>query len=224
MRALLLVIAVASTACLRQTEFKCMANVDCSTPGATCESSGYCSFADPNCESGRRYGDFSGPEAGQCVAGGSDVDAGVDARPDSPMGMGCPTNYMQLGLSAHRYRVISQTGTWPIQKAACAVDGANVYLAVPTDQQELSALVQTANAQRAWLGVDDQTTEGTYATTKAGTLAANDPMWDSANGEPNNAPFQGSGEGDCVVGVMSDAKLADDNCTRTYPAICECEP
>jgi hypothetical protein len=223
MRALLLVVVVSSAACLRPTEFKCMNDTDCSASGAVCESTGYCSFADPNCVGGRRYGDFSGSAAGTCV-GSIDIDAGVDARPDGPMGMGCPTNYMQFGLSAHRYRVIAATGTWPIQKAACPVDGANVYLAVPTDQQELSALVQAANAQRVWLGVDDQTTEGTYATTKGGTIADNDPMWDSANGEPNNTPFMGSGDGDCVLGVMSNAKIADENCTKTYPAICECEP
>ena len=85
-------------------------------------------------------------------------------------------------------------------------------------------MIQTASAQRVWLGVDDQTTEGTYATSTGGTIAANDPMWDTANNEPNNSPFQGSGEGDCAVGVMTVNKLADDNCTRTYAAICECEP
>jgi hypothetical protein len=34
----------------------------------------------------------------------------------------------------------------------------------------------------------------------------------------------GSGQGDCVTALSAGAKLADDNCTRTFAAICECEP
>lgn len=197
-----------------------MADEDCSATGAVCETNGYCSFVDTNCVGGRRYGDLSGAQAGMCV-GASGFDGGVDVRPDSA---GCPSGYSQLGLSAHRYRTISTLAAWPAQKAACAADGANVYLVVPTDQTELSALAATAGAARFWVGIDDQTTEGMYVTTRGGTLLANDPMWDQAAGEPNDAPSTGSGGADCVSGLMSNGKLSDDGCTKTFPAICECEP
>ena len=55
MRLLVLVIALASAACLQKTEFKCTNNIDCSEMGAVCEPDRYCSFLDGKCASGRRY-------------------------------------------------------------------------------------------------------------------------------------------------------------------------
>ncbi|MGE5183652.1 MAG: hypothetical protein ACM31C_16385 [Acidobacteriota bacterium] len=61
--------------------YSCTIDSDCGGGGA-CKM-GFCAFADPGCTaSGYRYGDYSGPQSGQCVAGGSGSDAGVDA-PDS---------------------------------------------------------------------------------------------------------------------------------------------
>ncbi len=49
--------------------FQCAQSSQCNVNGATgtCELSGYCSFDDPDCESGRRYGDFAGALSGFCV-------------------------------------------------------------------------------------------------------------------------------------------------------------
>jgi hypothetical protein len=216
--------ALWSSACLRQTEFKCSDNFDCGSTGAFCEADRYCSFTAPDCSSGRRYGDLSGPNAGKCVGAG-DLDAGVDGRPDSPPGLGCPSTYTQIGLSAHRYRVLATAATWATQKAACMMDGANVYLAVPTDQGELTGLAQTGAAALVWVGVDDQAVEGAYVTAKDGsTFPTLDMMWDLMAGEPDNTASSGGGQGDCVTVQMSNAKLADDNCAKLFPAICECEP
>ncbi|HTL31831.1 MAG TPA: C-type lectin domain-containing protein [Kofleriaceae bacterium] len=210
--------------CLRQTDFKCSNNFDCAASGAVCEPDRYCSFTDMDCASGRRYGDLSGPNSGKCVGGG-DIDAGVDGRPDSPPGMGCPSTYMQIGLSAHRYKVLATAAAWATQKAACPMDGSNVYLAVPTDQTELNGLAQAAAAPRTWVGIDDQTTEGAYVTAKDGSpFPALDMMWDLMNGEPDNTASSGGGQGDCAAALMSNGKLDDDNCTKLFPAICECEP
>jgi hypothetical protein len=55
------------------------------TGGGTCEPNGLCSFGDPGCTSGRRYGDLSGDLAHTCV-GDEPVDAGVD----TPVGDGAP--------------------------------------------------------------------------------------------------------------------------------------
>lgn len=41
---------------------------DSSCPDGQCELNGYCSFPAEDCPSGRRYGQFSGPFSGQCVA------------------------------------------------------------------------------------------------------------------------------------------------------------
>lgn len=221
MRTLLLLVALSTAACLRQTEFKCTTSAECSASGAVCEANGYCSFTDPNCTSGRRFGDLSGPVAGQCVGGNTGVDGGMDTMGDGGGNGNCPASYTAVSGQAHRYRVISTMGVWMAHKTACAADGANAYLAVPNDGTELQSLVTTAAATYVWVGIEDPM-EGTYQTTNGGTIPANDPMWDT--GEPNNMPLVGGGQADCVVGVMANAKLADDNCGKTYPAICECEP
>jgi biopolymer transport protein ExbB len=77
----LLAAILASGGCLKNTAaFACTSDADCGT-GGHCEPVGFCSFADPGCDQGRRYGDLSGPYANQCV--GFQLDAG---RPDGIVG------------------------------------------------------------------------------------------------------------------------------------------
>lgn len=220
-------IAVLLGGCLRKTEFKCQTNDQCSTGGACEMTTGYCSFADMDCPDGRRYGDLSGDLSGQCVGGGGSgvVDAGADGPGivDAPPS-GCPaTGYAVItGAGAHHYRVIAGTANWTTQKGLCSADGPGAYLAVPNDQAELTAILAAAGGAHSWVGIDDQMTEGTYVTTHGGTFAANDPLWDT--GEPDNTPFNGGGDSDCVAGVKSSNQLADTKCSESYAAICECDP
>ena len=60
--------------------YACSNDGECGANGA-CKQ-GFCAFADPSCSaSGYRYGEYSGPEAGQCVGGGgSGSDAGSDGN------------------------------------------------------------------------------------------------------------------------------------------------
>lgn len=220
MRILLLVVALCTGGCLRKTEFKCQSNDQCST-GGVCESTGYCSFADPECSGGRRYGELSGDFGGQCVGGVAGVDGGVDGMVDAPGG--CPASYMTIaGAGTHRYRVVSTMAAWMTQKTACAADGASAYLMVPSDQAELTAVLSMSGA-RVWVGVDDQMTEMSFVTTRSGTFPTNDPLWDVD--EPNNKPFNGPGdESDCVAGVKASNQLADTRCSDLNTAICECDP
>ncbi|NVB80512.1 MAG: C-type lectin domain-containing protein [Kofleriaceae bacterium] len=220
----LMFVALLATGCLPKTEYKCAANGDCATGGSICEPTGYCSFADTSCASGQRYGELSGSYANQCVDGaggdaGVDVDGGVDGQPDAPAAT-CPASYTTM-IGTHYYRKITTTATWQAHRTACAADGANAYLAVPDDQAELTSIVMTGGVARVWVGIDDQTTEGTYATVRGGTVAVNSPLWTA--GEPDNSALTGAGMGDCVVAVSAN-RIADDRCDRTYPAVCECEP
>jgi len=83
MRSAIIVVAIAASAgCLRQTEFRCTATAQCSR--GMCESTGYCSFDDSTCSSGRRYGDLSGPFANQCVL----LDDGGGDTPNGPFSIG----------------------------------------------------------------------------------------------------------------------------------------
>ncbi len=53
--------------CSMADAFVCADHGECGTPG-TCEASGYCSFPDDTCPSGRRYGDHAGAGlAGTCA-------------------------------------------------------------------------------------------------------------------------------------------------------------
>lgn len=80
-------IGAAGAGCLRSTQFRCAEDSDCARGGAIgrCESVGYCSFDDASCDGGRRYGELSGPYAGQCIGDTTPMDdAGVDAPDATP--------------------------------------------------------------------------------------------------------------------------------------------
>ncbi len=228
MRAFIFFALVTSAGCLRKTEYKCTDSTQCGTSGQ-CEDTGFCSFADTSCDSGRKYGEFSGSTySGECVGGTSPMmDSGVDGvttdgmDTDGMMG-NCPSTY--TGSGAHKYRVITAGAMWTAHETDCGNDtaGTNTYLASPDDQTELTAIIAAAAQARIWVGVSDST-ENTYAKTGGGTIPMNDTMWDAS--EPDNSPVGGGGgQGDCVSASMTSGKLADDACNTSYPAVCECEP
>ena len=64
-----------------QESFICTGDPSCGV-GGTCEASGFCSFPDATCPSGRRYGDLGGLNSGQCV-GSQSPDAGSGAPADA---------------------------------------------------------------------------------------------------------------------------------------------
>lgn len=202
--------------CLRSTQFQCETSDQCGT-GNTCESTGYCSFADSDCQ---RYTDSAGPLAGQCVSGGGSNDAGIDAPPigDDAAG-GCPIGYEDLPgvANGHKYRLITATDDWNQQRTACTRTTSSAYLAIPDDQTELTALSVKAQQQPYWIGVGDLQTEGMYVTVKS-TPQTFLP-W--APGEPDN---DGPGEEDCVLTLAANSQFDDVRCTRQFRAICECEP
>jgi hypothetical protein len=215
-RLAMLAMIVASAGCLRQTEFKCAQDGDCSTTGAVCEGTGYCSFTDPDCASGRRYGDFSGSYSKQCVGdqlmpdGGTDDGATGDALP-----VGCPASYATIsGGGSHVYRALA-TAEWTSQRDACAADGANAYLAIPDDADEAIGIAALGGAASTWIGIDDRMTENVFQTVRGGTPTY--LTW--ASGEPNNA-----GDQDCVSVLAGSGELETNKCTNSYPAVCECEP
>ena len=81
MRALILALALAAVGC-KSLAYQCATDSECGA-GGRCEASSFCSFVDPACGSGRRYGEWAGNSLGnECVA--DDRDAGVDAEVDAP--------------------------------------------------------------------------------------------------------------------------------------------
>jgi alpha-tubulin suppressor-like RCC1 family protein len=93
-----------------QAAFQCRTHEQCvDAVAGTCEPSGFCSFPDGDCASGRRYGQLAGDDlGGRCVDGGG-VDGGFDGGGDGGDGgvtyNGCAQSL--AGGGAHACAVIS---------------------------------------------------------------------------------------------------------------------
>lgn len=211
-----------STACLRQTEFRCSTNEQC-TPNGTCQTSvGYCSFPDSAC--GQRFGDSAGQYAGQCVDGtqpGAEAGMVIDApgTVDSPPAATCPASFTPLpGAPAggHVYFKLATNANWPNQVAACTALSTKAYLAVPNDAAELTGIAMVSGAAIFWVGIDDQTTEGQYVQATGG--AATFLPW--ATGQPDGGSME-----NCVAATST--TFSDEKCTggtSSRPGVCECTP
>jgi hypothetical protein len=151
MLATLAVLAAASAGCLRQTTFACTTDTECGA--GTCELVGYCSFADADCPSGRRYSEFSGDYASRCVGDDPAIDADPNAPDAGPADAAidggaadaattCLPTYMTLAGESNRYRYLAATMTWFEQQLLCTNDGA--YLVVPDTMAEHQAVTTLA--------------------------------------------------------------------------------
>jgi hypothetical protein len=59
-------IACGLAGCHVSATFTCENSAQCG-PDGTCEPNNLCSFPDPSCQTGARYGDYSGDLSGECV-------------------------------------------------------------------------------------------------------------------------------------------------------------
>ena len=205
--------ALLSSSCLRDTSFRCSTSADCGQ-GGTCERGvGYCSVTDTGCASGSRFSSSAGPYAGQCVGEDAPADAPIV---DAPIA-GCPSNFMAIvgGQGTHVYRSIPMTSSWQQQRSLCSATSSAAYLAIPDDLAELQA-ISTLAAGEVWVGISDTATENVFLTVKA--VPATFLPWD--NNQPDD---QGPGE-DCVIIHEQSSKLRDVRCNDRFRAVCECEP
>lgn len=234
MKAILFMAALASASCLRTTSYKCDSDTKCGA-GGVCEYPGYCSYADPDCPEGRRYGEYSGIYSNKCIG---EIIAGDDSGVDSPPGDGpmtdvplgnCPASY-NLTHGTRRYRVIA-AADWFAQVAACDA-GTNRYLAIPNDQAELTAIVAFANAT-IWVGVSDEGVNQSSADDEVmedvngAAFATGTAIWGANQPDDTQTGAGGGGanNAECVAAETAmSGKLMDDRCALTYAAVCECEP
>lgn len=216
----MILLALALGGCLRQTQFQCDTDSACGA-GGVCESTGFCSFIDKNCDSGRRYGDSAGANAGQCTSGGGSgsgvVDSGVvDAREiDAPPG--CPASFTTVaGAGTHVYKVIATADSWTKQQTACRAFTTNAYLMVPDDAAELAAIDGVAGSAQYWVGINDIANEGVFVNVL--NMTQTFLPW-----QPPAPDDAGPGE-DCVEAISASNKLNDDRCNLARTAVCECAP
>jgi len=225
MRVLLCLFVLAGAGCLRKTEFRCSDDSACGAAGR-CEATGFCSFVDGECASGRRYDDSAGALAGACTSGGTTGDDGGladgspmtdGAMPDTPS-VGCPAGYAPLaGAPGHLYKVVPTTANWATQRDQCRLTSASAYLAIPDTIEELTALDGIANATTYWVGISDSANEDVWRTvldTAQTFLPWQPPAPDNGGGQ----------EEDCVEAISAIHKFNDRRCNNKLPAICECNP
>lgn len=228
MRSLILLVALASAGCLRSTQFQCSNDTACGASGL-CEPSGYCSFPDTDCDSGRRYGDSAGGNAGQCTSGSTGSDSGVDTPVaitdgrmiDGPVGVGCPSGYNVVpnGQAGHLYKIVTAADNWDPQRLGCRATTLSAYLFVPDDLTELTALDAVVGVPKYWIGVSDSAADGTFVALPNNTAQTFLP-W--ATNEPENGanPPQ-----NCVAVTTSAHEFSDERCNNAnLPAVCECAP
>lgn len=203
--ALAAAVALATGGCLRTTTFHCTDDSTCGN-GGTCQPNGLCSFADPSCSSGERFGQLSGGDANQCV--GSD-NTMPDANPiDSPPP--CSGYTSLAGISAHVYLQESGTGNWDDAKASCPNGGT---LAAPASSDELAAILAVTQSD-TWIGVQAM---GANFVTVTGDTESFLP-W--AAGQPDGAMGK-----QCVLALDSSAEYELEKCQfGDHAAMCQCDP
>ena len=92
----LAVLAIAATGCAPDS-FVCERSEQCvrGADQGVCQPAGVCSFADPLCASGQRYGDYAGDRSNTCV-GGDEPDTGAPpdgaSDPDAPPADAAPAD------------------------------------------------------------------------------------------------------------------------------------
>jgi hypothetical protein len=110
---------VALAACSAPKDaFDCTNNASCRNGGVTgtCESTGFCSFPDPSCPMGSRYGSAAGDLSNQCVGAGSDGGLGDGNDNALPHALGAWDVTAALAATDRRYTFAS------------AVDGNFIYV------------------------------------------------------------------------------------------------
>jgi len=211
MRALLaLAAATFAGGCLRDTQFHCTTDADCTlaaAEGGRCEGNGFCSFPDTNCVTGRHYGQHSGSLSDFCVGQG---DGGFEGNAN------CSPAFQPLpGTSGHLYQLIATASDFMTQRGTCAVQGPGAYLAIPDDASELQSIMTFSAVTEIWVGLTDEVVEGSFLTVR-GDLPLFLPF---VPGQPDDAP-----PGEDCIGALSSGQFEDLNCVDSLPAVCECEP
>jgi hypothetical protein len=158
------VVAVALTlalavACLRTVSYQCNSNTFCQHAGmqGTCEADMYCSYPDPACASGKRYG-ADGPMAGECVGSGS----------GSSNGMSYTIGGSAIGVFGSGF-VLADNGS---DMLAVAGDGPFTFAQKLTDGSAYLVTVVTApNHERCTVANGSGTVAGADVTNVAATCS-----------------------------------------------------
>jgi hypothetical protein len=79
-------VAFTAGGCIKLDSFSCAQSSECQSGDllGTCEPAGLCSFPDPMCPSGKKYGELAGDQSGQCVGDSGGSSGGTTPPTTSP--------------------------------------------------------------------------------------------------------------------------------------------
>ncbi|XP_062503614.1 class II receptor tyrosine kinase-like isoform X2 [Corticium candelabrum] len=126
--------------------------------------------------------------------------------------MQCQAGWIRSGLSC--YRLVSTSKIWEKAETDCITrEGHLASIASVTEDSVVLSLRGTSSSDRndTWIGLHDQVVENTFVWSDG--TSSTYTNWDTAGNEP-------SGSGDCVR-IRSDGKWKYQNCTASYPYVCE---
>jgi len=118
-----------AVACLRTVSYECNNDTFCQHAGmqGTCEADKFCSYSDPACASGKRYG-ADGPMAGECVGGGSGSGSGSGSFTIGGSAIGVAGSGLSLADNGTDMLAVGSNG--PFTFAQTVAGGSNYLVTV----------------------------------------------------------------------------------------------
>lgn len=167
-------------------------------------------------------GSENGGDAGHETTDGGAAVAAAGEGGAAP-GLRCADSYTTVveGLTS-RYKVVAIGQPWVVAERDCEADGAHlVVIDDAAEQTYLTSLAKQTTTDNAssnelvWLGLSDQTLEGTFEWVTGQALSLS--HW--SGGEPNNS-F--GGIEDCAE-IRGSGDWNDDHCSARLAYVCECD-
>lgn len=196
--------------CTNARTFNCQDSEDCSSNGQ-CEPSGFCSFPDSECPSGRRYGELAGVGlANECVIPGDDGTGEATATTTgetSGAQTSESTTTSETTSGSESGMQESSTGSMPGTLDRCPPlpappRGGTTVRVEPSQAAELAALLNVAAADTTFL-----LASGTYEITGRLELDAPGVVLRSASGNPEDVVIDASGVMNSAVAMLREQTM-----------------
>lgn len=152
---LLAALAIGSAGCTKADSFSCLESAECLYSGVAgvCELGGLCSFPNPDCPSGKAFGEFAGDQAGLCVGDG-------------------------LGSTSSPTTSVANTGTGSATSSDTSSDpsnGTTVDITTMTTDTTMTSEVTVTTTTETTLTTDPSTTTGPACAPLGGACSADTP-------------------------------------------------
>ena len=124
---LAIALGLALVACVDSPGFQCLESAQCQSGNAvgTCEATGFCSFVDSSCGSGRRYGGAAGSLSDRCTDAVGDADASLLVDGDVDGGVAIDGGAGDAMTSSD---AITSSDAEPADAAAAAADAGDIIV------------------------------------------------------------------------------------------------